>query len=127
MTRSSNAVRMEEVIRAFIRSSSRADANGIAECLTPGAVHYFPSEFAPKWTGAVIIARNIVNLVHERGLCWTVDHVLIDTDQSAGAMEWTSFARQHDTVVRGVDWFLFDPQTSRIKEVRTYRAASHPV
>jgi hypothetical protein len=31
-----------------------------------------------------------------------VDQVLIDVEQCAGAMEWTSFKGQHD-VVRGVE------------------------
>jgi len=126
MARSSLALRMEEVIRAFIHSSSRANVKAIAECLSPEAVHYFPSGFGPKWTGASIIASNIANLVHERGLCWTADRVLIDADRCAGALEWTSFIRERDSIVRGVDWFVFDPQNFRIQEVRTYRAAIHP-
>ena len=52
--------------------------------------------------------------------------MLIDVDRCAGAMEWTSFVRQRDGLVRGVDWFVFDPQTFLIQEVRTYRAAIHP-
>jgi len=54
---------------------------------------------------------------------WTVDQVIIDAGRCAGAMEWTSFVHQHDCIIRGVDWFLFDPQTFRIREVRSYTAA----
>jgi len=52
-----------------------------------------------------------------------VDQVLIDVDRCAGVMEWTSFVRQHNSIIRGVDWFVFEPQSLRIQEVRSYTAA----
>jgi hypothetical protein len=49
-----------------------------------------------------------------------VDQVLVDVERHAGVLEWTSFAGQNDSIMRGVDWFVFDPQTLRIQEVRPY-------
>jgi hypothetical protein len=50
-----------------------------------------------------------------------VDQVLVDVDRYAAALEWTRFDR-NARVVRGVDWFVFEPQTVRIREVRPYFA-----
>jgi hypothetical protein len=61
------------------------------------------------------------------GISWTVDQLLIDVDQSAAALEWTGFNRQHARIVRGVDWFVFEPHTLCIQEIRPYAAALiHP-
>ena len=53
----------------------------------------------------------------------TVDQLVIDVDRCAAVLEWTSFIRQHARIVRGVDWFVFEPQTFRVQEVRCYTAA----
>jgi len=58
-----------------------------------------------------------------RDYFWTVDQLLIDVDRYAATLEWTSFNRQHARIVRGVDWFVFEPQTLCIQEVRTYTAS----
>jgi hypothetical protein len=50
-----------------------------------------------------------------------VDQVLVDVARPAAALEWTRFDRAA-RVVRGVDWFVFEPQTIRIREVRPYFA-----
>jgi hypothetical protein len=56
-----------------------------------------------------------------------VDQLLIDVDQSAAAVEWTGFNRQHARIVRGVDWFVFEPHRLRSQEIRPYEAAPiHP-
>jgi hypothetical protein len=117
------AQRMEAVIRAYIHACNDADAQAIAKCLSSEAVHYFPSGYGPKWAGSSTIGRNIAKMAQNRQRCWTVDQIIIDVGRCAGAMEWTSFVRQHDRIIRGVDWFLFEPQTFRIREVRSYMAA----
>jgi len=61
--------------------------------------------------------------VQELGHCWTVDQVLVDVERCAAALEWTRFDR-NARVVRGVDWFVFEPPTIRIREVRPYFAVS---
>jgi len=62
-------------------------------------------------------------MVQEQGVCWTVDQLLTDVDRHAAALEWTRFDRQRNRIVRGVDWFVFEPQTLSIQEVRPYTAA----
>ena len=115
------AQRVEQVIRTYIQACNDADANAIAACFCPDAVHYLPA--APKWSGAATIGDNFAKRVRELGLCWTVDQVLVDVERCAAALEWTRFDR-NARVVRGVDWFVFEPQTVRIHEVRSYFAVS---
>ena len=114
------AQRIEKVIRTYIQACNDADTKGIASCFCPDAVHYFPH--IPKWSGAGAIAENFTKRVQEQGQCWTVDQVLVDVDRCAAALEWTRFDRD-GRVVRGVDWFVFEPKTISIREVRPYAAA----
>ena len=53
---------------------------------------------------------SFVTLVRERGICFTVDQLLTDVDRCAATLEWTAFVRRSVQIVRGVDWFVFDPQ-----------------
>jgi methyltransferase len=121
MTEPTLSQRIEQVIRTYIQACNDADANAIAACFCPDAVHYGPA--APKWSGAATIGDHFAKRVRELGLCWTVDQVLVDVERCAAALEWTRFDR-NARVVRGVDWFVFEPQTVRIHEVRPYFAVS---
>lgn len=112
--------RIEQVIRRYIQACNDADAKEIADCFCADAVYYFPH--IPKWSGAVAIAENFTKRAQERGQCWTVDQVIVDVDRCAAALEWTRFDLD-GRVVRGVDWFVFEPQTINIREVRPYAAA----
>jgi methyltransferase len=112
--------RIEQVIRTYIKACNDADAIGITACFHPDAVHYF-SSFS-KWTGASAIGGNFARAVTERGLYWTVDQVIVDGIRSSAALEWTQFDRQ-ERILRGVDLFVFEPETLRIQEVRPYTAA----
>ena len=122
MAQLTSAQRMEQVIRTYIQACNDADAEAITACFCPGAIHYGPS--MPKWSGAATIGSNFAKMVRELGYCWTVDQLLVDIDRYAVALEWSSFRnREHTRIVRGVDWFVFQPETFRIQEVRPYLAA----
>jgi methyltransferase len=117
--------RMEQVIRTYIQACNDANAEAIGACFSAEAVHYSP--WSPKWVGGAKIGSNFAKLVREEGVSWTVDQLLVDVDQSAAALEWTGFNRQHARIVRGVDWFVFEPETFLIQEIRPYVAAPiHP-
>ncbi|MBV8090865.1 MAG: nuclear transport factor 2 family protein [Alphaproteobacteria bacterium] len=115
------AQRIDQVIRTYIQACNDADATAIAACFCPDAVHYGPA--APKWSGAATIGGNFADRVRKRGVCWTVDQLLVDVERCAAALEWTRFDR-NGRIVRGVDWFVFEPQTVRIREVRPYFAVA---
>src|SRR5262249_30983952 len=111
---------IEQIIRMYIEACNDADSKAIAACLCPDAVHYGPML---KWVGANSVGNNFAKRVREQGHCWTVDQVLVDHERCAAALEWTRFDRD-GRVVRGVDWFVFEPQTGLIQEVRPYFAVA---
>jgi SnoaL-like domain len=121
MAEPTSAQRIEHIINTYIQACNDADAKAIAACFCPDAVHYGPG--FSKWSGAATIGDNFMKRVQELGHCWTVDQVLVDVERCAAALEWTRFDR-NARVVRGVDWFVFEPQTIRIREVRPYFAVS---
>jgi SnoaL-like domain len=116
------AQRIEHVIRAYVRALNDAYADGIAACFSQDAVHYFPA--APKISGATALGVHFANLVREREICWTVDQMLVDVDRSEAVLEWTRFDHKGPRYLRGVDWFVFEPETFQIREVRCYLAAA---
>ena len=125
MTATRPAQRIEQVIRTYIQACNDADAEAIAACFCREAVHYSP--WSPKWVGATTIGSHFASIVRERRVRWTVDQLLVDVDRFAGALEWTGFNRLYARVVRGVDWFVFEPTTCLIQEIRPYTAAPiHP-
>ena len=125
MAQPTPAQRMEHVIRTYIQACNDADTEAIAASFYPEAVHYSPSGL--QWSGAATIASNFAKIIREQGYSWTVGQLLIDVDRCAATLEWTRFNRQDARIVRGVDWFVFEPQTLGIQEVRVYTAASvHP-
>ena len=126
MAQPTPAQRMEHAIRTYIQALNDADAAAIAASFCPEAVHYFPAPFV-KCSGATTIGSHFATRVREYGMCWTVDQLVIDMDRCAATLEWTRFDRHHAQILRGVDWFVFEPQTGRIQEVRPYTAAPiHP-
>jgi methyltransferase len=125
MAQRTTAQRAEAVIRTYIQACNDADAKAIAACFCLEGVHYFPA--IPKWVGATTIGNNFAQRVREKGQRWTVDQLVIDADRCAATLEWTRFdSTNMPSILRGVDWFVFEPETFRIQEVRSYFAALHP-
>ncbi len=122
MAQSTLFERMERVIRTYIQACNDADPKAIAACLQPEAVHCFPPG-RTKWLGAVTIGDNFAKAVREHGFHWSVDQLLSDVHRYAAVMEWTRINRPCDRLVRGVDWFVFEPHTISIQEIRCYYAA----
>jgi methyltransferase len=121
----STAQKMEHVIREYTRACNAAEADAIAACFTVEAEFYFP--WRGKWVGAAAIGENFAKIVREQRVRWTVDQVLTDVDRSAAVLEWSRFNPANAQLVRGVEWFVFEPGTLKIKEVRPYTAAPlHP-
>jgi len=117
---SAPAQRIEQAIRSYIQACNGANADVIAAHFTREATHYAPG--VSKWVGAGTIGDNFAKRVKQTGQWWTVDQVLTDADRCAGALEWTRFDPSNRQIVRGVDWFVFDPKTFLISEVRPYLA-----
>jgi len=125
MPLASTAQNMEHVIREYTRACNAADADAIAACFTANAAFYFP--WRGKWVGAATIGANFAKVVHQHRVRWTADQLLTDVDRSAAVLEWTRFSPANGQIVRGVEWFVFESDTLKIKEVRPYTAAPiHP-
>jgi methyltransferase len=120
MSGSGVAARIEQAIRTYIAACNEGGDEAIAACFAPDAEHYFPT--GPKWSGAAAIGGNFSKGVQARGLVWTVDHVAVDADRLVGVLEWSQFETS-GRVLRGVDWFVFEPGSLRIREIRAYSAA----
>ena len=113
-------VGMERAIRTYIDACNAADAGEISRCFCSDAVHYGPG--ISKWTGASTIGANFAMRVFETKQWWTVDQVLTDANRSSAALEWTRFDPSRQQILRGVDLFVFQPETLLIREVRPYFA-----
>ena len=122
MAKDSRARGMEQVIRTYIKACNDGDAEGIAACFSPEAVHYFP--WAPGWAGGDAIGSGFAKVIHDQGGYWTVDQLIIDVEQNAAVLEWSRFFRQRDRILRGAEWYVFDSETLRIREIRPYIAGS---
>jgi methyltransferase len=115
---------MEALIRRYIDACNAADAAGIAACFTPGAVHYFPPDmYEGPFRGAEEIAARWVQAVERFGSVWTVDTVVADPATNRAVVEWTHFKQFQGTVLRGDEWYEFDPDSGLIREIRAYYAS----
>jgi len=75
-----------------------------------------------SWRGAATIGAKFEGLVKTSGRSWTVDQLLTDVERHVTILEWTAFNRERDKLVRGVDWFDFEPEAARIVAVRSFVA-----
>ena len=117
------AQRMEHVVRTYFQACNDADAAAIATCFRPEAVHYYPSPLH-KISGAADMGRFFATRVPELGIVFTADQLFTDVERRAVVLEWTMFRRKPAPFVRrGVELYIFNPQTWLVSEVRGYSAA----
>ncbi|TDE09954.1 nuclear transport factor 2 family protein [Jiangella asiatica] len=115
---------MRQVIRTYFDGCNEADVGKMTSCLTDDAVHYFPpGMYGGPFVGAATIARRWVHAVETLGSVWTIDQILTDPGGGRAAAEWTHFKTFTDTVLRGDEWYTFDPASGLITEIRAYYAS----
>lgn len=119
--------RMEAHIGRYFAACNAALRQGLIDTFTVDAVHYFPANkrYGP-WRGAAAIADAWIATVKHTGAIWTVDRMLIDELRDEAVIEWTQFRARSGKILRGDEWYLFDPQSGKIREVRSYFAAPEP-
>jgi ketosteroid isomerase-like protein len=114
----------EALMRRYFDACNAADHDALVACFTPDAVHYFPPGLPDvPWRSAERIARGWQECVATLGSQWTVDRVLVSQDAPEAVMEWTHWKNASGTALRGIEWYVFDPETVRISEIRAYYAA----
>lgn len=132
MTQSSTALaergaHMDRLIRAYFDGCNAADVDQITACFTPDAVHYFPpGMYEGPFQGARKIAEKWRSAVQTFGSYWTIDRLLIEPVSRQAVMEWTHFKTKSGAVLRGIEWYEFDPPSGLIREIRAYYATPQP-
>ena len=115
---------MRELITRYFDACNAADSGGIARCFVAAAVHYFPpGMYGGAWRGARLIGERWAESVAIRGSAWTVDRTVCEPESDQAVIEWTHYKTRDGTVLRGDEWYLFDPETGLIAEIRAYYAS----
>jgi methyltransferase len=122
--RAVKAKRMEQAIRDYFDACNSGDAAAVAACFAPGAVHYFPPDmYDGPFRGGETIGAKWAAAVANLGSHWTVDEIICDPDSGRAVIEWTHEKRKIGVLLRGDEWYRFDPETGLIAEIRAYYAS----
>jgi hypothetical protein len=115
---------MEATIRTYFDGCNEADLDKISACFVPDGVHYFPpGMYGGPFIGARTIAERWADAVAKLGSVWTIDNLVADASTGQAVIEWTHFKTFEGTVLRGDEWYDFDPETGLIAEIRAYYAS----
>ena len=109
---------MEEVIRGYFDACNSGDADAVAKYFAPGAVHYFPPDmYEGPFRGGETIGAKWSWAVRTLGSHWTVDEVICDPDTDRAVIEWTHEKTKTGVVLRGDEWYHFDPDSGLVTEI----------
>lgn len=115
---------MERLIRVYFDGCNEADIEKMVACFVPDAVHYFPpGMYQGPFVGAETIARRWAEAVEKLGSCWSIDSFVGDASRGVAVIEWTHFKQYQGKILRGDEWYRFDPETGLICEIRAYYAS----
>ena len=116
---------MEAAIRRYFDACNAADHAALLACFTEDAVHYFPPGLPDiPWRGNDTIAKKWIWCVDNLGSQWSIEKILCSSSAPEAVIEWTHWKRKTGTALRGDEWYVFDAETGRIKEIRAYYASS---
>ncbi|MEU4839952.1 nuclear transport factor 2 family protein [Nocardia testacea] len=116
--------RMEATIRTYFDGCNEADVDKMAATFTDDAVHYFPPGLDGPWVGNRTIAEKWRRLTLTIGSAWTIDRLITDPTSLQAVVEWTHYKTRANGFLRGDEWYLFDPDTGLISEIRAYYASA---
>jgi hypothetical protein len=115
---------MEAVLRRYFEGCNEADVDKVASCFLPDAVHYFPpGMYGGTFDGGRTIGERWAAAVRDLGSQWVLERIAIDVDANSAVGEWTHYKTKQGTVLRGDEWYEFDPATGLISEIRAYYAS----
>lgn len=124
MTLDDKRAYMSALITTYFDGCNEADFDKMTACFVPEAVHYFPpGMYEGPFRGAETIARKWVEFVSELGSAWSIDRMICDPGSDQAVIEWTHYKTRPGTMLRGDEWYLFDPSTGLIAEIRAYYAS----
>jgi len=118
------AERAEALIRHYFDMCNTANRQGLIDCFTSDGTHYFPPglQGAP-WRGAEAVADGWLRCVSVLGSKWTIEKVLCSANGREAVIEWTHWKTAVGEVLRGDEWYIFNDNITRIKEIRAYYAS----
>jgi hypothetical protein len=120
----SKAEKAAALIRRYFQACNDADRQGLIDCFTLDAVHYFPPGLpGAPWRGAEAIADGWVWCVKTLGSRWTIEKILVEESGHEAVIEWTHWKTAVNEVLRGDEWYIFDEDVTRIAEIRAYYAS----
>lgn len=115
---------MESVIRRYFEGCNEGSVEKIASCFVPDAIHYFPpGMYGGAFVGGRAIGERWSAAVRELGSQWALERLIIDVDLDSAVAEWTHYKTRQGKVLRGDEWYEFDPKSGLIREVRAYYAS----
>ncbi|HVA12920.1 MAG TPA: nuclear transport factor 2 family protein [Stellaceae bacterium] len=115
---------MEALMRRYFDGCNEADLEKVIGCFVPDAIHYFPpGMYEGPFRGGQKIAEKWKWAVENLGSHWTVDRICCDPEHFCATMEWTHFKTRQNMILRGIEWYDFDPATGLIREIRAYYAS----
>lgn len=118
------AAEYERTIRTYFDGCNEADVEKMAACFTEDAVHYFPpAAYGGAWRGSRVIAERWAEFVATKGSAWTIDRLVVAPDSHQAVIEWTHYKTAEGKILRGDEWYVFDPDSGLITEIRAYYAS----
>ncbi len=109
--RTAKAARMTQAILDYFDACNRADVEGVASFFTEDGIHYFPpGMYEGPFRGGRTIGEKWAWAVHNLGSHWTVDEVICDPETDRAVIEWTHEKRAQGVVLRGDEWYRFEPE-----------------
>ncbi len=118
------AAAMDRLIRTYFDGCNEADVAKIEACFVADGIHYFPpGMYNGPFRGAQTIGERWRLAVETIGSYWTVDRLLVQPLTWEAVMEWTHFKTKQGTILRGIEWYKFDPKSGLIEEIRAYYAS----
>ena len=113
---------MEATIRRYFDGCNEADLEKMTGTMTEDAIHYFPpGMYDGPFRGAMTIAKRWADAVDQLGSYWTVDSFIGDAERGIAVIEWSHFKTEEGSVLRGDEWYRFEPN-GLISEIRAYYA-----
>lgn len=124
LDRDAKRAHIRELITRYFAGCNAADVDGMVACFVPDAVHYFPpSMYGGAWRGARLIAERWAGFVATLGSAWAIESMVCEPESDQAVIEWTHYKTAQGTVLRGDEWYRFDPDAGLIAEIRAYYAS----
>ena len=125
--RGAAAQQREQAIGDYLTACNAGDAEAVAATCTPEAVYYFPVRMYgddEPVRGGRAIGQKWARPVRSPGSRWSSDGpILCDPGHHQASIEFTAEQKKSATIIRGSEWYRFDPGRGLIAEIRAYLAS----